>query len=46
MATKILIIAGISIGSVAALFIMGHFLDKKSGEKEHETPQGGERRET
>ena len=29
MLTKVLIIVGISIGSVVALFVMGYFLDKK-----------------
>lgn len=34
MLTKVLIIVGISIGSVVALFVMGYFLDKKPRNKE------------
>ena len=29
MTTKIMIIVGISVGAVVALFVMGYFLDKK-----------------
>ena len=34
MQTKILIIVGVSVVSVLALFIMGFFLDKSADEKE------------
>jgi len=37
MTTKIIIIVGVSVGSVLALFIMGHFLDKKPRNNEQET---------
>lgn len=29
MTTKIIVIIGLSVGSVVALFVMGYFLDKK-----------------
>ena len=34
MTAKIMIIVGISVGSVVALFVMGHFLDKKPRDNE------------
>ena len=34
MQTKILIIVGVSVASVLALFIMGFFLDKDADKKE------------
>lgn len=34
MLTKVLVIVGISVGSVVALFMMGHFLDKKPKDNE------------
>ena len=34
MTTKIMIIIGVSVGSVLALFVMGYFLDKKSRDNE------------
>ncbi len=34
MLTKVLVIVGISVGSVVALFVMGHFLDKKPRDNE------------
>ena len=34
MQTKILIIVGVSVASVLALFIMGFFLDKNADKKE------------
>ena len=34
MQTKILIIVGISVASVVALFIMGFFLDKDASKKD------------
>ena len=37
MTTKIIFIVGVSVGSVLALFIMGHFLDKKSRKSEQVT---------
>ena len=37
MTTKIMIIVGVSVGSVLALFIMGYFLDKKPRKTEQET---------
>ena len=37
MLTKVLIIVGISIGSVVALFVMGYFLDKKPRDNEQDT---------
>ncbi len=37
MTTKIIIIIGLSVGSVVALFVMGYFLDKKPRDNEHDT---------
>ena len=37
MLTKVLIIVGISIGSVVALFVMGYFLDKKPRDSAQDT---------
>ena len=37
MATKIMIIVGVSVASVVALFVMGYFLDKKPRDNEHDT---------
>ena len=34
MLTKVLVIVGISVGSVVALFVMGKFLDKKPRDNE------------
>jgi flagellar basal body-associated protein FliL len=34
MQTKILIIVGVSVASVLALFVMGFFLDKDAAKKE------------
>ena len=34
MQTKILIIVGVSVASVLALFVMGFFLDKDAAQKE------------
>ena len=34
MQTKILIIVGVSVASVLALFVMGFFLDKDTAKKE------------
>ena len=34
MQTKILIIVGVSVASVLALFVMGFFLDKDTSKKE------------
>ena len=34
MQTKILIIVGVSVASVLALFVMGFFLDKDASKKE------------
>jgi len=34
MATKIMIIVGVSVASVVALFVLGYFLDKKPRNKE------------
>ena len=34
MATKIMIIVGVSVASVLALFVMGHFLAKKPRDNE------------
>ena len=36
MLTKVLVIVGISIGSVVALFVMGYFLDKKPRDNEQD----------
>ena len=41
MQTKILIIVGVSVASVVALFVMGFFLDKDASKKE----KAGERKE-
>ena len=40
MQTKILIIVGVSVASVVALFVMGFFLDKDASKKE----KAGERK--
>ena len=37
MTTKIIIIVGVSVASVLALFVMGYFLDKKPRDNEHDT---------
>jgi hypothetical protein len=37
MTTKIIIIVGVSVASVVALFVMGYFLDKKPRDNEHDT---------
>ena len=37
MLTKVLVIVGISVGSVVALFVMGYFLDKKPRNDEQDT---------
>jgi len=37
MQTKILIIVGVSVASVLALFVMGFFLDKDAAKKEKTT---------
>ena len=37
MTTKIMIIVGVSVGSVLALFVMGYFLDKKPRDNEQDT---------
>ena len=37
MLTKVLVIVGISVGSVVALFVMGYFLDKKPRDNEQGT---------
>ena len=37
MLTKVLVIVGISVGSVVALFVMGYFLDKKPRNDEQAT---------
>ena len=37
MLTKVLVIGGISVGSVVALFVMGYFLDKKPRNDEQAT---------
>ena len=37
MTTKIVIIIGLSVGSVVALFVMGNFLDKKPRDNEQDT---------
>ena len=42
MQTKILIIVGVSVDSVVALFVMGFFLDKDASKKE----KAGERKES
>lgn len=34
MLAKVLVIVGISVGSVVTLFLMGHFLDKKPRDNE------------
>lgn len=37
MTTKIMIIVGVSVASVLALFVMGYFLDKKPRDNEQDT---------
>ena len=37
MLTKVFVIVGISVGSVVALFVMGHFLDKKPRDSAQDT---------
>ena len=37
MTTKIMIIVGVSVASVLALFVMAHFLDKKPRDNEQDT---------
>jgi len=37
MTTKIIIIVGVSVASVLALFVMGYFLDKKPSGNEQDT---------
>ena len=37
MTTKIMIIVGVSVASVLALFVMGYFLDKKPKNDEQDT---------
>ena len=37
MTTKIMIIVGVSVASVLALFVMGYFLDKKPRNDEQDT---------
>ena len=37
MTTKIIIIVGVSVASVLALFVMGHFLDKMPRDNEQDT---------
>ncbi len=36
MLTKMLIIIGVSVATVVAMFVMGHFLDKDAAKKEKE----------
>lgn len=36
MLAKVLVIVGISVGSVVALFVVGHFLDKKPRDNEQD----------
>ena len=36
MITKIIVIVGVSVGSVLALFLMGYFLDKKQRKNEQD----------
>ena len=36
MLTKMLIITGVSVESVVAMFVMGHFLDKNAAKKERD----------
>ena len=36
MLTKMLIITGVSVASVVAMFVMGHFLDKNAAKKERD----------
>lgn len=43
MITKLLIIAGISIGLVLALFVMGRILDKKPREDVTDMPRPDEK---
>ena len=42
MTTKTIIIVGVSVASVLALFVMGHFLDKKPRDNEQDaaSPDG------
>ena len=37
MTTKIMIIVGVLVASVVALFVMGYFLDKKPRDNEQDT---------
>ncbi|MBQ6009572.1 MAG: hypothetical protein IJL17_13615 [Kiritimatiellae bacterium] len=37
MTTKIMIIVGVSVASVVALFVLGYFLDKKPRNDEQDT---------
>ena len=37
MTTKIIVIIGLAVGSVVALFVMGYFLDKKPRNDEQAT---------
>ena len=43
MTTKIMIIVGISVGAVVALFEMGYFLDKKTRDKEQDSASTDEK---
>ena len=43
MLIKVLVIVGISVGSVVALFVMGNFLDKKPGDNEQDTANSDEK---
>ena len=36
MLTKMLIIVGVSVASVVAMFVVGHFLDKDAAKKERD----------
>ena len=43
MATKIMIIVGVSVASVVALFVMGYFLDRKPRDNEQKTTENDEK---
>ena len=43
MTTKIMIIVGVSVASVLALFVMGYFLDKKPRNGEQATASTDEK---
>ena len=43
MLIKVLVIVGISFGSVVALFVLGHFLDKKPRDNEQDTANTDEK---